>query len=67
MPTAAIVIDDWKFPTFKKHLTEAGYEFEKLTGFVPDTLHLQVDTDDLPALEKVVNAARQECAKARAH
>ena len=63
---AGIAIDDWKLPIFERHLTEAGYFYEKKTGVTKDTLLLTVETDDLAALEPVVVAANVEAAKASA-
>jgi len=59
---AAIAIDDWKLPIFDRHLSVAGYVFERGPGVTDDTLLLTVVTDDAAALEKVVRAANVEAA-----
>lgn len=63
MKRAGIAIDSWKLAIFQRHLTAAGYTVEKRPGLTtPDTLMLQVMTDDLEALAKVVRAANTEAA-----
>jgi hypothetical protein len=57
---AAIAIDDWKLPIFERHLSRAGYAYEKGDGLTPDTLHLYVVTDNMVALHGVVRAANDE-------
>lgn len=59
---AAIAIDDWKLPIFKRHLEAAGYTFTQSVGFTPSTLLLAVAHDDLGALHGVVKAANTEAA-----
>lgn len=59
---AGIAIDDWKLPIFDRHLSQAGYAYEKHPGLTADTLTLIVVTDDAKALEVVVRAANTEAA-----
>ncbi|MDH5525164.1 MAG: hypothetical protein OEY01_14405 [Desulfobulbaceae bacterium] len=54
MKKAAIVLDDWKLPIFKKTLDNEGYEFSKFSGPTDGCITLQVETDDLNKLAKVV-------------
>jgi hypothetical protein len=63
---AGIVLDNWKLPVFERHLTSAGYSFENKGQFSPDCLTLVVVyTDDTLKLQKVVQAAFDECARVR--
>jgi len=59
---AGIVIDDWKLPIFARHLSQAGYSYEKRPGVTKDTLLLTVETDGARTLETVVRAANTEAA-----
>lgn len=59
---AAIGIDEWKLPIFKRHLDAAGYEWVNAGNLTPDTLILTVMSNDKDALEKVVRAANLEAA-----
>ena len=67
MQRIAIAIDDWKLPVFERHLTEAGYAFEKGPGVTPDTLTLTVLTSAVLALGAVIQAANTEARKSRSH
>lgn len=60
---AAVGIDDWKLPIFKKHLDAAGYKYDVPVRFTPGTLILQVHYEWLYQLQPVIEAAQQECAK----
>ncbi len=55
-----IAIDKWKLATFTRHLTEAGFAFEKFDGVTADTWLLRVETKDVDALAVVVKAANDE-------
>lgn len=61
---AGIVIDDWKLPIFKRHLSQAGHVYEQAPGVTKATLLLTVETDNVAALEIVVRAANAEAATA---
>lgn len=63
MKKAAIAIDEWKLPIFKRHLSQAGYAFEQCTGLTDGTLILTVKTENLEALAVVVKAANTEAAR----
>lgn len=58
---AGIVIDAWKLPIFKKHLTEAGFSFEEKGALTPGSLVLHVQAESAEKLKPVVVAAQQEC------
>jgi hypothetical protein len=62
MKKAGIAIDGWKFPIFERHLSRAGYAFEKGPGLTADMLLVTVNTKNLEALELVVRAANAEAA-----
>lgn len=58
-----IAIDNWKLPTFKRHLDEAGFTFLETPGVTPDTLFLMVTTSEMEKLAAVVSAANTEARK----
>lgn len=59
----AVVIDNWKFPIFERHLQQAGYQFDRADGLTPSSMILSVSTTNLQALGIVVKAANTEAAK----
>lgn len=67
MINAGIVIDDWKLPIFKRHLDEAGIEYQQNPGLTDNSLLLvaQVEAQQMEALAAVVLAANQEAARGR--
>jgi len=65
MLKAGIAIDDWKLPIFKRHLSEAGYQFEQHPGVTKDTLTLTVFATSIDELGEIVLAANTEAAKGR--
>lgn len=62
---AAIALDDWKLPVFRRRLTEAGFTYEDAGAPTPGTTMLTVETDSVSALATVVAACQAECGKAR--
>ena len=58
---AAIALDDWKLPTFRKILAEAGYDYTDAGGLTADTTVLTVETDDILKLKKVLERCQREC------
>lgn len=58
---AGIAVDNWKLPVFRKRLTEAGYIYKDAGALTHDTTLLQVETDDVPGLTKVIAACQDEC------
>jgi hypothetical protein len=60
---AAIALDDWKLPVFRKRLTEAGYEYTDAGGFLGSNTILHVETDNILALKRVIEACQTECRK----
>ncbi|MFA5378823.1 MAG: hypothetical protein WC455_23930 [Dehalococcoidia bacterium] len=60
MPKAAVAIDNWKLSIFKRHLSDAGFQFEQHPGVTKGTLTLTVVTASINDLEKVVRAANAE-------
>lgn len=63
---AAVGIDDWKLPIFKKHLDAAGYKYEDPVKFVDDTLILKVHYEWVHELQPIIEAAQRECAERKA-
>lgn len=62
MKTAAVAIDAWKLPIFKKHLDAAGYTYTEGPGVTADTLILSVKFAWVKDLMPVIKAANAECA-----
>lgn len=59
---AAVVIDDWKLPIFRRHLQGAGYVFKECGALTVGTLVLSVQTTNTLALSEVLKAANAEAA-----
>lgn len=62
MKTAAVVIDKWKLPIFKRHLEDAGYKFDESVGLTEGTLPMLVKYELVYNLKPVIEAANTECA-----
>jgi hypothetical protein len=62
---AAIVLDSWKLPIFKKHLDTAGFTYEKPVPFTDDTLLLKTDYEWVHELQPIIEAAQLECRGAK--
>lgn len=60
---AAVVLDDWKLPVFKRHLDAAGYKYDEPLPFTPGTLTLQVYYGWVSKLQPIIAAANRECAE----
>lgn len=60
---AGITVDDWKLSVFRKRLTEAGYSYEDGGWILPEVTLLTVETQDILALKKVLDACQLECAR----
>lgn len=60
---AGIGVDNWKLPTFRKLLTEAGYEYRDGGPLTGDTTLLTVETNDFLALKRVLEKCQAECRK----
>lgn len=58
---AAIAVDDWKLPIFRKRLEAAGYEYTDAGAFTGDTTILTVEATDMLALKKVIEQCQAEC------
>lgn len=65
MLKAAVVIDDWKLPIFRRHLIDAGYSFTEGPGVTADTLTLMVMTNSVLDLKPVIQAANGEAARGK--
>ncbi len=61
MPIAAVAIDRYKLPTFKKYLDNAGYKFTENDGVTADTMILRVDYEFIDPLTRIIKAAEFEC------
>lgn len=61
MKTAAVVIEDWKLPIFKRHLDAAKYVYTQHTGPTQGLLTLKVEFNWVSELQPVIEAAVLEC------
>lgn len=59
--TAAVAIDDWKLPVFKRHLDAAGYAYTEHPGITRGTLLLRVKYAWVGRLKPIIQAANDEC------
>lgn len=64
---AAIALDKWKLPIFKKHLDKAGFKYTKHPGLTKDSVTLTVKTESISRLKPVVIAANSEAARTKVH
>jgi len=62
MKVAAVVLDAWKLPVFEKHLKEAGYTYEQVSGLTKGTLTLRVAYEWVASLQPIIESAQEECA-----
>ena len=67
MKTAAVFLDSWKLPTFKKHLDAAGYSYTEQPGITAGTLTLHVKYEWVASLKPIIEAANKECTNAKHH
>jgi hypothetical protein len=65
MKKAAVGLDDWKLPIFKRHLDAAGYKYEEPVPFTDGTLILKVHYEWVHELQPIIEAAQRECAELR--
>ncbi len=63
MKKAAVAIDSWKLPIFKKMLEDGGYNYTEHPGLTKDTLLLQVMTENIATLQPTIEKAKAECAQ----
>ena len=64
---AAIVIDDWKLPIFKKTLDAEGYKFKQFSGPIKGGITLQVEIDDISKFRPIVERMNAEAARSKMH
>jgi len=60
---AGIAIDRWKLSIFERHLSQAGYSYEEVSGLTPNDMLLTVTTENIEALAVVIKAANTEAAR----
>ncbi len=60
---AAIVIDDWKLPIFKKTLDSEGYKYSEHKGPADGCITLSVETDSIAKLKPIVERINKEARK----
>ena len=63
---AAVAIDAWKLPVFKKHLDAAQCAYKVGPGITGDTLIITVQYEWVAELKPIIEAANKECAMLRA-
>lgn len=62
---AGIVLDDYKLPIYKRHLTAANFTYEEAPALIEGTKSLIVNTDDPAKLQQVLRAADKEAKNGR--
>lgn len=62
---AAVCVDDWKLPVFRRHLDAAGYTYEGPIPFTPGTSILQVRYEWVRDAQPIIEAAQRECVERR--
>jgi hypothetical protein len=60
---AAVAVDDWKVPIFRKHLDAAGYRYEEPVPFFDGTSIIKVSYEWVHELQPIIEAAQRECAE----
>ena len=63
--TAGIAVDNWKLPVFRRRLKEAGYQYRDAGPLIGDTTLLQVETNDVLTLKKVLEQCQSECRESK--
>ncbi len=61
MGIAAVVMENWKLPVFKRHLDAAGYTYTEHPGVTKETLTLRVQYEWVSDLHPIIKAAGMEC------
>ena len=61
---AAVVCDNWKLPTFRELLGEAGYTWDE-TPFTGESTTMQVEVTNLRELQDVVMACERTAQEKR--
>lgn len=62
---AAVVLDAWKLPVFKKHLDASGYTYTEHPGVTTDTVTLRVSYEWVSKLQPIIQAANDECTRTK--
>lgn len=60
---AAVCVDDWKLPVFRRRLDAAGYKYEEPVPFTTGTSILTVYCEWVHEVQPVIEAAQRECAE----
>ena len=57
-----IAVDNWKLPTFRKNLEEAGFQYTETPA--PDRITLmKVETDHVALIKEVIEESQRECSQ----
>lgn len=64
---AGVVLDDWKLTIFKRHLDVSGYRYTEHPGPAKHMKVLKVTCDSARALQRILEAAANECALSKMH
>lgn len=62
---AAILVDNWKLPIFRRILDEEGYEYEELSKLSKGSSVIKVTTDDLSKLKPIVERMNMEAVRSK--
>jgi hypothetical protein len=65
MNKAAITVDNWKLPIFRRLLTGAKFEFKEMGELTEGVTVLAVETDNLIGLQEVLEKAQAEARRSK--
>ncbi len=67
MKKAAVVVDDWKLPIFRKVLEDAGFTYKDAGEFAVGTtiLHVPYEPKDFNRLEAAISKAQTLCERSK--
>ena len=62
---AAIAVDDWKLPVFRKRLTEGGFKYTDAGALTGNSTILTVEyiSSNFSELSQIVQNCQNECAR----
>jgi hypothetical protein len=63
MARVGIAIDKWKLPIFERRLKQGNYRYENAGKLTHNTILLRVITDNVTALQCVVEESNKEAAQ----
>lgn len=65
MQIAAVVIDTWKLPIFRRALDRACYLYTQHDDSILDTTILKIETNNMVVLSTIIQEINNEAARSR--